>query len=483
MIAWHPKKESRNLQRKNGLSNWNGFNNRRPNTANLNLNPEVFPTNQTSEVNKLVRTPGYHSKKLFITYASQDRNRVLPMAEALKEAGLSVWIDSDSIRQNYGPEIVRAIKACDLVLVMCSDASMRSRNVKQEIQIAWKYERPYLPLLLEPTHFPEQLEYWLEGWQWIEVMHKQPSDWIPSLMDVIRFLDTIGQGAANEAKFWPGVGEPRPVRPIHPDAGFRSLLALAALSDQIWLVPEERSNSAMSCPVMRDLGAPQESVEHRYRLGSRIRLILESDREGHLLLLDQGTSGKIYCLCPSHFAPDTFLPRGRTILPQTQSKYDSFAVTGNSGREHLLAIVTNEPLELEYMPSDPKIPARMLTADDMDALLSRLKLMEGGPLVRFGHVFRSGCLKAAEPMDNVGGPMRQRNRRDGQASRRASRKSAFALRPGAGRRQHMAQGRQPSRRSRIRALDRRGRYRHGPFGHGTGGTFGMRDRTRGCADR
>jgi len=69
----------------------------------------------------------------------------------------------DPRRRQLRPEIVRGIKGCKVLLLMCSDAALRSRNVKQEIQLAWKYERPYLPLLLEPTSFPEQLEYWLEA--------------------------------------------------------------------------------------------------------------------------------------------------------------------------------------------------------------------------------------------------------------------------------------------------------------------------------
>ncbi len=56
---------------------------------------------------------------------------------------------------------------------MFSAASMRSGNVKQEIQLAWHYRRPYLPLLLDESirgSYPGQIQYWLEGCQWIEVL-------------------------------------------------------------------------------------------------------------------------------------------------------------------------------------------------------------------------------------------------------------------------------------------------------------------------
>jgi hypothetical protein len=109
-----------------------------------------------------------------------------------------------------------------------------------------------------------------------------------------------------------------------------------------------------------------------------MRLILESDRQGHLLLLDEGPEGKIYCLCPSLFAPDTFLPRGRNVYPQAQSRSESFVLTGVPGREELLAIITDEPLALGWMASTAEVPARVLSAEDVATLLVRLKALPTG---------------------------------------------------------------------------------------------------------
>lgn len=78
-----------------------------------------------------------------------------------------------------------------------------------------------------------------------------------------------------------------------------------------------------------------------------MRLAIEAARAGHLLLLDEGPEGILYCLCPSHFAPDTRLSVGYCELPQAGSRYDSFVVTGQPGREHLLAGVCGA---VETMP-------------------------------------------------------------------------------------------------------------------------------------
>ena len=50
-------------------------------------------------------------------------------------------------------------------------------NVKQEIQLAWKHDTPILPLLLVQMLFPDDVSYWLEGAQWIEVLGKPESEW------------------------------------------------------------------------------------------------------------------------------------------------------------------------------------------------------------------------------------------------------------------------------------------------------------------
>lgn len=312
--------------------------------------------------------------EVFISYSSRDCEQVLSIAERLEAAEVRLWVDRHKIDggMNYGPEIVRGIKGCKVLMLMCSDASMRSRNVKQEIQLAWKYERPYLPLLLEPISFPEQVEYWLEGWQWVEVMDSPPKQWLLPVLQALRHAGVQCQGVDQAA-----VQAGPVVQPTQPDQGLDGLRSVAKFTDQIWPLSADRVQRGVTRSALRDLGAPQDDVQHGHRLGSRVCLAIESDREGYLLLLDEGTTGKIYCLCPSWFAPDTRLRPGRNYLPQAGSRYDSFVVTGKPGREHLLAVITDEPPGLDWMPAEPKIPARVLNQADIDMLPALLRNLEG----------------------------------------------------------------------------------------------------------
>lgn len=123
----------------------------------------------------------------FISYASVDRPKVEPIVQALAAAGINVWIDRHDIRggANWAAEIVQSIRGCSALIVACSPAAFESRNVRQEIQVAGKYARPYIPLILEPTDFPDEVEYQLEGCQWVEVLESPPESWLPGLIDAL----------------------------------------------------------------------------------------------------------------------------------------------------------------------------------------------------------------------------------------------------------------------------------------------------------
>jgi hypothetical protein len=349
------------------------------------------------------RTSNPNAAEVFVSYASQNRERVLPIARHLESAGVRIWRDQNEILggENYGPKIVLGINHCKVMLLMCTDASMRSKNVKQEIQLAWHYGRPYLPLLVEPIrNYPEQVQYWLEGCQWIEVLERPVTQWLPCVLQALinagvksnppALVDTEGRapggGWLSWFSSWSGKGRIEVPITVPPDvvvqptsqvSGLEGLRAMARFTDQIWPVAADRVQRGSSRSMFRDLGAPQDDAQHCYRLGDRVCLAVESDHAGHLILLDEGTSGKIYCLCPSVFAPETRLDAGRTYLPQWGSGYTSFEISGQPGREHLVAILTDRPMHLDWMPTDPKTPSRVLNPAEIHTLLGRLRDLEG----------------------------------------------------------------------------------------------------------
>ncbi len=133
----------------------------------------------------------------FISYASVDRDRVEPIVKALADAGINVWMDRNDIRAgaNWAAEIVQSIRGCSALLVACSPAAFESRNVRQEIQVAGKYNRPYIPLILEPTKFPDEVEYQLEGWQWVDILGQAPTEWLPRVVEALATHNVVPMAA------------------------------------------------------------------------------------------------------------------------------------------------------------------------------------------------------------------------------------------------------------------------------------------------
>jgi hypothetical protein len=120
----------------------------------------------------------------FISSASADRERVLPVVDALQRAGVPVWLDREGIRggANYGREIAEAIEGAAVPILMASPLSLAARDVRRGIALAWEYERPYVPLLLEPAAIPDDVKYWLAASQWVGVLDRPEAAWLPAVL-------------------------------------------------------------------------------------------------------------------------------------------------------------------------------------------------------------------------------------------------------------------------------------------------------------
>lgn len=294
---------------------------------------------------------------LFISYASQDRNKVLSIVKVLEDQGIKVWLDQKEINgaSNYAFDIVLAIEKCKMLVIMCSNTSLKSKNVKQEIQLAWKYEKAYLPLLLEAVEFPKQIQYWLEGTQWIQLFDLPTDIWLPKILKAIDHTQKRHM-------------------PSHRLGDYESLMSMARYTDKIW--PVRAIGPMQLMQNHRGLGAVSSPKQYSYKIGEKLQMIIDSDRDGFLLLLDKGPENILYCLCPSWFAPEEMIKTGKNILPQEKAYYPYFDVTGIPGREHVLAIITNESLNLNWMPDSPNTPAKMITPKETDDLVRKLKALD-----------------------------------------------------------------------------------------------------------
>ena len=91
---------------------------------------------------------------VFISYASDDRARVEPLAQALEGTGYSVWWDSH-IRggARFSQEIERETQTAKVVVVVWTEASIKSHWVADEAVYARDADK-MIPLSLDGVQPP-----------------------------------------------------------------------------------------------------------------------------------------------------------------------------------------------------------------------------------------------------------------------------------------------------------------------------------------
>jgi len=80
---------------------------------------------------------------IFISYSRRDSEQALSLAEQLRAAGMTIWIDQHGIEADtsWSKEIVSAIKSCKAFCLLLSDASIASMNVVKETSLASELKR------------------------------------------------------------------------------------------------------------------------------------------------------------------------------------------------------------------------------------------------------------------------------------------------------------------------------------------------------
>jgi hypothetical protein len=135
-----------------------------------------------------------------------------------------------------------------------------------------------------------------------------------------------------------------------------------------------------------DMGEAEMTEEDSFsfRLNSRIRFEVNLDSAGYLLLLEKGTSGKMWCLCPSGFAPEPKHSRGWVSLPQASSRHKYFQLTGSPGQEEIVAVITKDVPRLDWLPK-PGEPLLQLREGHLTGLLEYLNLARDCQVLRMAY--------------------------------------------------------------------------------------------------
>ncbi|MDB4703170.1 TIR domain-containing protein [bacterium] len=137
------------------------------------------------------------SAEVFVSYARTDRERVVELVERMRSAGIGVWVDEGGIHgaSLWGQEIVDAIDASKVMVLMISDSSITSDNVVKELSIASEEKKPILPVYLQRSQLPKSMRYQLAGIQHIEFFEEQEDEAFQSMLVSLSRLGVSAGGA------------------------------------------------------------------------------------------------------------------------------------------------------------------------------------------------------------------------------------------------------------------------------------------------
>ncbi|HEY7887988.1 MAG TPA: toll/interleukin-1 receptor domain-containing protein [Steroidobacteraceae bacterium] len=141
-------------------------------------------------------------RDIFISYSQPDRECAYEMTRHLEATGLTVWIAPRDVSPaaEWAEEIIEAISAARVMVLVFSQSSNSSPQVRREVERAVHKNLRILPFRIEDVLPSRSLEYFLSSQHWLDGF---PPPRVPHYERLCRCLrqwltDTPGQSARHE---------------------------------------------------------------------------------------------------------------------------------------------------------------------------------------------------------------------------------------------------------------------------------------------
>lgn len=107
--------------------------------------------------------------EVFISYKSENAEYADALHERFEQEGIKCWLDTNNIRtaKNFAQEIIDGLNEAKVIVLIYSKEADKSKYVYREIETAFEANKHIVPLKIDET-FPEDLEFFLRGTQWLD---------------------------------------------------------------------------------------------------------------------------------------------------------------------------------------------------------------------------------------------------------------------------------------------------------------------------
>jgi hypothetical protein len=138
------------------------------------------------------------ARSVFLSYSHHDNDIALGVVAALEASGVDVWIAPRDVipGAEWAAEIIDAISAARVMVLVFSSHSNDSPQVRREIERAVHKQVSILPFRTEPIQPSKSLEYFLSAQHWLDAFPPPYEAYYPSLCRHVRDLLGLPPSAA-----------------------------------------------------------------------------------------------------------------------------------------------------------------------------------------------------------------------------------------------------------------------------------------------
>lgn len=130
-----------------------------------------------------------NQRKTFISYSRVNTEFALKLAKELRVEGFSIWFDQLDIPagSRWDREVEKALKECEIFMIIMTPAAIASENVLDEIGYAIDHGKKILPILLEMCDVPLRLR----RFQYVDFTNKGFKDGYLSAKELLQNFGVI----------------------------------------------------------------------------------------------------------------------------------------------------------------------------------------------------------------------------------------------------------------------------------------------------
>jgi hypothetical protein len=154
--------------------------------------------------------------KVFISYASKDAEVAKAVCKVLEAEDIRCWIAPRDILpgEEYADAIIEALNNCQLFLVILSEESNSSSQVRREVERAVSKNLSILTFRIDNTILSKAMEYYLSNRHWLDASNAVFSRQLHNLSEAVHKLLEQSPAPKDETNIPNPVEVNEPVKPV-----------------------------------------------------------------------------------------------------------------------------------------------------------------------------------------------------------------------------------------------------------------------------